>query len=151
MVIPKSPTEFFLWRSTGSDIDSQKEFLEINKTIVVGIESSEYVFAKLFSVQLGKTLAVDAEKSCRSEMLLWGTDCVSSHIIRNDKYSTYVSFPSGQSCLKPRYHSVIFSSENWVWATRKSRSVCQIKEIIFVFTGIKKSIYQTFYGDGGWS
>ena len=70
MVIPKSPTEFFLWRSTGSDIDSQKEFLEINKTIVVGIESSEYVFAKLFSVQLGKTLAVDAEKSCRSEILL---------------------------------------------------------------------------------
>ena len=70
MVIPKSPTEFFLWRSTGRDIDCEEEFLEINETIVVHIESSEYVFAKLFSVQLWKTLAVDAEKSCRSEILL---------------------------------------------------------------------------------
>ena len=57
--LPKSPTEFSLWRSTGSDINSEEKFLEVNKTVVVSVESSENVFAKPFSVQLGKTLAVD--------------------------------------------------------------------------------------------
>jgi hypothetical protein len=56
------PFQFLFRLSSGSYVNSQKEFLEIDLSAVVRVECSEDVFAELVGIALGEEARINLEK-----------------------------------------------------------------------------------------
>ena len=64
---PERPVEFLFRASRRGDVDGQEELLEVDESVVVGVEGPEDVIAELVRVSGGKALAVDVHESLRGQ------------------------------------------------------------------------------------
>lgn len=60
--LPEGPLELLFGSSRTRDINSQKELFEVDVSVLVGIEGSEYVIAKLLCVSTGEKHLVHVDE-----------------------------------------------------------------------------------------
>ena len=70
-MLPESPVKFFLRNTIRSDINSQKEFSEIHKPILITIKGPEDMFTKFICIPRWEALCVNLQESCWTKLALW--------------------------------------------------------------------------------
>ena len=108
---PEGPVELLLRRPAGCHIDGEQKLFKVNKAVSVCVESSEDMITEVINAANREAFAVDLQKR-----LGWGWN--GWNVNFTFMKASGLSFPSGQSCLNPLYHSHIVSSKPAVLANQ---------------------------------